>query len=299
MHIVKSAQSLTMSDTIISIGNFDGVHLGHQMLLKQMKTEAGRLNKQSVILTFFPPSKHHFTGAKFLSTQEEKLELLERFEPAAVIVIPFSNAYTQTPKEDFLSDIASLSPHTIIVGENFRFGFERKGNLYDLSKHTKRLEVFNLKHGEGQPISSSRIRSLLADGDIAEVNTLLGRNYKASGLVIKGDQRGRTIGFPTANIRTIPDKALPLGVFAVTIRTPQGNFNGMANVGPRPSFPNDPPSLEVFIFDFDTEIYDETVTVSFKHHIRSQRKFSGLDDLKAQLSKDEQTSRTFFASERA
>ncbi len=286
MQVVNSALDLSLKDSIICIGNFDGVHLGHQMLLKHMQEEAKLKQKPGIILTFFPPSKNFFSGTPFLSTQEEKLELFQAFNPEAVIVIAFNEAYTKTPKETFLSDIAWLEPQMIIVGENFRFGHERKGNLYDLSKHTSRLEVFNLKHGEGEAISSTRIRELLSQGDVAGANLLLGRNYSATGTVIKGDQRGRSIGFPTANIKLNPHKALPIGVFAVTVKTSHGSYKGMANVGPRPSFPNDPPALEVNLFNFDTSLYDEEISVSFVKHLRSQRKFNSLDDLKNQLAED-------------
>jgi len=209
MHVVSNPNQLELQHSILSIGNFDGVHLGHQMLLKEMQKLAQSHQKPSVIMSFFPPSKHFFTGAAYLSTEKEKLELFKAFKPDAVILIPFNDAYTKTSKEAFLTDIAHLDPHTIIVGENFRFGFERKGNLYDLSQQAQKLEVFNLKHGEGKPISSSRIRDLLKEGNIEECNTLLGRNYSATGIVIEGDKRGRSIGFPTANIKLVKEKALP------------------------------------------------------------------------------------------
>ncbi|MCA9836964.1 MAG: riboflavin biosynthesis protein RibF [Trueperaceae bacterium] len=288
MQVVSRASELSLKQTVLCIGNFDGVHLGHQMLLNYMQTEAKAKGVAGVILTFFPPSKHFFSQSPFLSTQEEKLELFSAFDPAAVIVVPFTEAFTKTPKDVFLQDIAQLEPQTIIVGENFRFGHERKGNLYDLSKHTGRLEVFNLKHGEGEAISSTRIRELLLGGEIAEVNKLLGRDYSASGNVIEGDKRGRSIGYPTANLAIDRHKALPYGVFAVRVKTPLGMVDGMANVGPRPSFPNDPPALEVNLFDFDAPLYGETLTVYFVAALRKQQKFEGLEALKAQLARDKE-----------
>ena len=296
MQIVASAQELSLKNTILCIGNFDGVHLGHQMLLKHMQEEARQKHLPAVILTFFPPSKHFFTRSPYLSTEEEKLELFQGFMPEAVIVMAFNEAYTKTPKEAFLADIAKLAPQTIIVGENFRFGHERKGSLYDLSSHTSRLEVFNLKHGDGQAISSTRIRKHLSLGEIKEANLLLGRAYSASGIVIQGDQRGRSIGYPTANLQLDPKKALPLGVFAVEVITPHGHFGGMANVGPRPSFPNDPPALEVNLFNFDTSLYNEQITVRFISFLRTQRKFESLEDLKLQLAADKEDALRALAS---
>ena len=168
--------------------------------------------------------------------------------------------------------------------------------MNDLSQVSERLEVFNLKHAGDAPISSSRIRELLKEGDVESVKPLLGRRYAATGEVIEGEKRGRTIGFPTANIATDPAKALPLGVFAVTVETPQGSYSGMANVGPRPSFPEEPPSLEVNLFDFSGDLYGETLTVTFESFLRAQKKFSGLEEVKAQLAEDEKRARAFLAS---
>ena len=241
MNVVSDPDAVKLSGTVISIGNFDGVHLGHQMLLAHMQELAAELNAPSVVLTFFPPSRVLFQNGKFLSSEPEKVALLTAFDPSAVVMVPFTLEYTQTPKEVFLAQLERLSPRVIIVGEDFRFGFKREGSLNDLSRVSERLEVFNLKHAGDAPISSSRIRELLQQGDVAAVKPLLGRSYAATGQVVEGERRGRTIGFPTANIATDSAKALPLGVFAVTVDTPQGQFKGMANVGPRPSFPEEPP----------------------------------------------------------
>ena len=289
MQILNTPEKLELSDTIICIGNFDGVHIGHQMLLEHMQTLSKQLSKPSVIITFFPPSKVFFQGEDFLSSHEEKIELFKSYTPDAVVVIPFNEAYTHTPKEDFIAHLAQLEPHTIIVGEDFRFGYKRQGTLNDLSHLPERLEVFGMKRFQGEEVKSTRIRHLLLEGKVEAVKPLLGRSYAASGVVIQGDKRGRTIGFPTANIQTPTGKALPLGVFAVRVDTPYGRFDAMANVGPRPSFPNDPPSLEVPIFNFNHDLYGQSLTVYFEAFIRSQKKFSGLDELKAQLEDDQQT----------
>ena len=144
---------------------------------------------------------------------------------------------------------------------------------------------------EERVIKSSHIRDLLHTGQVEEARKFLGYSYLVIGQVTPGDRRGRTIGYPTANIALPPEKALPLGVFAVRVETPQGRFGGMANVGPRPSYPDAPPSLEVYLFDFDGDLYGQTLRVSFEGFLRSQRKFAGLNDLRAQLGKDEQAAR--------
>jgi riboflavin kinase / FMN adenylyltransferase len=256
------------------------------MLLEHMKKVAAEQQKPSVIITFFPPSKIFFQGGDYLSSEAEKLDLLRSYEPDAVVVIPFNEAYTHTPKEDFLAQLSQLEPHTIIVGEDFRFGYKRQGTLNDLSHLPERLEVFGMKRVNGEEVKSTRIRQLLSEGNVEAVKPFLGRSYSAKGVVIRGDQRGRTIGFPTANVQTPKGKALPLGVFAVKVDTERGTFNGMANVGPRPSFPNDPPALEVYLFEFEGDLYGQTLTVHFESFIRSQKKFAGLDELKEQLNRD-------------
>ncbi len=294
MKVVDSPDALELAHTVVSIGNFDGVHLGHQMLLGHMRDVASAANVPSVVITFFPPSRVLFQNGKFLSSEAEKVSLLAAFEPDATVMVPFTREYTQTPKDVFLGQLERLTPQLIIVGEDFRFGYKREGSLNDLSRIAERLEVFNLKHAGEAPISSTRIRELLQQGDVESVKPLLGRSYAATGTVVTGDQRGRTIGYPTANVAVSEHKALPLGVFAVTVDTERGRFQGMANVGPRPSYPDGVPSLEVHLFDFGGDLYGQTVTVHFEAFLRGQVKFAGLDELKKQLAKDAKGARGFL-----
>jgi riboflavin kinase/FMN adenylyltransferase len=296
VRVVSSPDQLNLSNVVISIGNFDGVHIGHQMLLSYMQQLADSLGCASVVITFFPPAKLFFSGGQYLTDEQEKIELLSAFAPTAIVMIPFDHGYASTPKTQFLEQLARLRPHTIIVGEDFRFGFRREGTLNDLSHLPERLEVFGMKRLNGEVVSSSRVRSHLAEGHMAEVNALLGYTYRASGIVTPGARRGRSIGFPTANVTVTPQKALPVGVFAVTVRTAAGTWQGMANVGPRPSFADRPPSLEVHLFEFSGDLYDQAVTVFFHHFIRAQRKFANLDDLKAQLIEDKVRALKLLAS---
>lgn len=291
MRVVSSPNELDLQGCAVCLGNFDGVHLGHQLLLRRMQHVAERHKLASVVITFFPPAKVVFRGKPYLSSAEEKLVLLEPFKPDAVVMTPFSRDYAQTPKEMFLAELERLMPKHLIVGDDFRFGHGRLGGLDDLQHVTERLEVFSLERLEERVIKSSHIRDLLFDGDVDEARKFLGYSYFAIGTVIQGDRRGHTIGFPTANLDLPPEKALPLGVFAVNVETSQGRFGGMANVGPRPSFPDDPPSLEVHLFDFEGDLYGQKLRVSFEGFLRSQRKFSGLDELKAQLSQDAQNAK--------
>lgn len=281
-----SISDLGLKNTVIAIGNFDGVHLGHQMLLEHMLIQAQKCNKKSVVISFFPPAKVFLQGGKFLSNRSEKLDLLKAYNPDGIVIVPFNYDYAKLPKTRFMDDLHGLEPMQIIVGEDFRFGRRREGNINDLTKITEQVKVFSLKKDEQGPISSTRIRELILNSKVAEAAKLLGRNYSIEGLVVKGLQRGRTIGFPTANIFLSNDKALPHGVFAITAETKYGTFGGMANLGSRPSFAEAPPSIEANLFNFDDDLYNQIVKINFQHFIRDERKFSGLNDLKQQLKAD-------------
>jgi riboflavin kinase/FMN adenylyltransferase len=292
--VVTTPLALELSGVVLCIGNFDGVHLGHQLLLRRLQEAAANLQAPSVVLTFFPPAKVFFQGKPYLTSAEEKLYLLRRFAPTAVIMTPFDHAYARTSKEAFLAQLQHLAPKLLIVGEDFHFGHRRSGGLDDLQHVTERLEVFSLRRLEEEPIKSSHIRELLRAGQVEQARRFLGYSYLAIGEVIEGDRRGRTVGFPTANLRLAPEKALPLGVFAVQVETPYGTFGGMANVGPRPSFPDAPPSLEVHLFDFDGDLYGKSIRVSFEHFLRAQRRFRGLDELRAQLTEDKERAKAYL-----
>jgi len=291
VRVVASPEDAAVKGAVVSIGNFDGVHLGHRMLLGRMREVADATGRPAMVLTFFPPAKVVFGHATFLNSAEEKLDLLRAFKPEVVAMVPFSRAYARTDKARFADQLRTLAPHAIIVGEDFRFGHDRAGGLNDLSPIPDRLEAFGLKTLEGEVVKSSHIRDHLSSGRIARANALLGAPYLARGGVVRGDARGATIGFPTANVHTDERKALPVGVYAVRVDAPQGTFDGMANVGPRPSFPDEAPSLEVHLFDFDGDLYGSEITTRFHAFLRGQRRFDGLEDLKAQLARDAEAAR--------
>lgn len=293
--VVGSLTDLVLKRVVICIGNFDGVHLGHRALLERMAEVAKAEGAPSVVVTFFPPAKVVFGNATYLSSEDEKLDLLAAYCPTAIVVEHFTRDFALTDKAVFVDQLRRIAPHTIIVGEDFRFGHQRRGTLNDLSPIAQRLEAFGLITAGGEVVKSSRIREHLAAGRIASANALLGGPYPVRGEVVTGAQRGRTIGYPTANIATGERKALPGGVFAVTVDTPAGTFGGMANVGSRPSFPDEPPALEVHLFDFSGDLYGQSVTTRFHAFLRTQRKFGGLEELKEQLTADERAARTSLA----
>jgi riboflavin kinase / FMN adenylyltransferase len=192
------------------------------------------------------------------------------------------------PPEAFLEDVRALQPVGIVVGDDFRFGHDRAGGLEELSGVTQNLIALPMHTLAGEAVKTSRIRLLLETSDVSAARALLGRPYTARGVVIHGDARGRTIGFPTANVATSDGKLLPPGVFAVRLLTPDDLFHdGMANVGKRPTVGGDlRESLEVHLFNFSGDLYGLEVRVDFLKHLRGEVKFSGLDALKAQLGQD-------------
>lgn len=287
MRVVEHVDDLRATGGVMAIGNFDGVHRGHRLLLDRMREVAVRRGVARSIVTFFPPAKVFFSGAPYLASALEKRSLLAAFEPDELVMQRFDATFAATDAQAFLDALARRAPHMIVVGEDFRFGRDRVGGLDMLQHVPERLEVIRLHHDGDDPISSSRIRAHLAGGDIEAANALLGAPYFAMGEVIHGDHRGRTIGYPTANVDLPAGKALPRGVYAVTVDVPDdARYAGMANVGPRPTFPGESPRLEAHLFDYAGDLYGRVVTVRFHAHLRDQRVFAGLDDLTQQLEWD-------------
>lgn len=295
MNVVASLVELDLSGPCVCIGNFDGVHLGHRALLARMRDITLASGAPSLVVTFFPPARVVFAGAQYLSSAEEKLTLLEEYQPHSVAVLKFDRDFAQTRPSEFVDALARLAPHTLIVGEDFRFGKGRSGGLDELKTASPRLEAFGLVEHDGEVVKSSSIREHLSAGHVERANALLGRPYIVRGLVVEGARRGRTIGFPTANVLVDEHKALPIGVFAVTVKGGERAYGGMANVGPRPSFPDDPPSLEVHLFDFAGDLYGQELTVAFHARLRAQRRFAGVAELKQQLAADEEAARQVLA----
>ena len=283
-----------VQNPVLCLGTFDGLHLGHKMLLEHLKKRSKELGVSSVVVSFQPPPKSLLQGVRFLSSYEEKLKLMSTFDLDAIVLIPFDFDYAKTDKQVFLDQLKALNPKEIIVGEDFRFGHKREGGIEDLKEMCGCVENFDLLDLEGRPIKSSFIRLQIQEANVKEAARYLGHDYFAIGTVQEGQKRGRSIGYPTANIMVADKKALPNGVFAVEIESSHGRHYGMANVGARPSFEEKPPSLEVHVFDFSGNLYNQNVTVHFKDFLRSQIKFAGIEEVKAQLVQDEFKARQVF-----
>jgi riboflavin kinase / FMN adenylyltransferase len=292
----RSLAEIERAGAVVALGNFDGVHVGHRALLAHARARADELGAPLVVVSFFPPAKVLFAKAQFLTTEEEKRALLAEAGADAVVVVPFDRAFATTPATDFTAALAAVGPAMVVVGEDFRFGRAREGGLDLLRAAVPHLEVVALELSDGVVAKSSAIRDALAAGDVEGAERLLGAPYRVSGRVVRGDQRGRTLGFPTANVATDGRKALPIGVFAVAVDTPAGRFGGMANVGPRPTFPDGAPALEVHLFDADVDLYDRVVTVHLLTRLRPPRRFDGPEALVAQLRRDEEAARALLSA---
>ncbi|GGL04807.1 riboflavin biosynthesis protein RibF [Deinococcus radiotolerans] len=277
--------------TVVAVGSFDGVHLGHQALIAQLKAKAREHRVPSVVYTFDPPTRVLTQGVEFLSTLPEKLDLLARYGVDETIAAAFTPEFASRPKEAFLDDLRLLRPRAIVVGEDFHFGRGRAGSAADLREVAPEVVVVPIHGLSGEDIKSTRVREYLKSGDVDGARRLLGRHYDAQGVVVQGDRLGRTIGWPTANIRVPDGKALPLGVFAVVAVGDHGRWHGMANVGFRPTVNGQDRRFEVHLFDFEGDLYGQELQVKFFTHLRGEQKFSGLDELKAQIARDAQAAR--------
>ncbi|WP_337868015.1 riboflavin biosynthesis protein RibF [Meiothermus sp.] len=290
MLLINDPSDAPAGPKVVAIGSFDGLHLGHQHLIHQAQQAANRLHIPLLVYTFDPPSKVFMKGEGFLTDLSEKLELLRGLGVEIALIVPFTEAFSRRSKDDFLGDLRTLEAQRIYVGADFRFGQGRAGGLEDLNAVAP-TQILPLLELGGGPVKSSRIRDLLRVGEVDEVKLLLGRAYTAKGIVREGDQLGRQLGFPTANIEVAHLKILPMGVFAVRVQTPQGKFGGMANVGYRPTVSGHTLRFEVHLFGFVGDLYGQELSVEFLTKLRGEMKFESLEALKAQLAQDAETAR--------
>lgn len=293
------SETSDLKDTIVTIGTFDGVHLGHQKILKKLVELKNKNGGETLLFTFDPhPRKVLFPeqrDLKLITTTQEKCELLKQFGIDNVLVFPFTIEFSKMSAEDYISNIISetLKTKTLVIGYDHRFGSNREGNIETLKKVSGNYN-FDLIEIPAQEInqlniSSTRIRKAIEEGEIEVANSFLGYSFFMSGIVIKGKQLGRTIGYPTANIELLDlDKIKPkTGVYAVNIIIDQIYFRGMLNVGYNPTTDSDRiQKIEVNIFDFNKDIYGKIIKIEFIKHLRNEVKFANLDELKEQLAKD-------------
>jgi riboflavin kinase/FMN adenylyltransferase len=294
----------------LTIGNFDGVHLGHQGLLRLLRQEADRRGVDAVILTFDPHPLQVLAPEKcppMIQTWSQKVEILQEFGLDGVVVYPFSREFSRTPAADFVRDLlaGALEISAVVLGERFTFGYKRQGSVALLRELAPGngfdvLSVAETARGEA-PVSSTAIRQHLADGQLEEAAALLGRPYAVDGEVTSGLQIGRRLGFPTANLATENYLLVPNGVFAATVSVGGTLRPAAVSVGIRPTFDTGVPEsvrtreLEAFLLDFDGDLYGQTVRVHFRAMIRPERRFTTVEELQARMARDVEECRRILA----
>lgn len=302
MRVHRSIEQLpSFSNAVITIGTFDGVHEGHKKIIDALIREAASVQGESVIISFHPhprkivnPDEH----LQLINTLDEKTELLSKTGIDHLVIVPFSYEFSEQTADEYIENflIKKFHPHTIIIGYDHHFGKERKGNFMLLAEKADRygyrlLEIPKFILDE-IAVSSTKIRNALLQSDVETANRLLGYEFFFEGTVIKGDQLGRRLGYPTANLQyTDPEKIrLGHGVYAAYAEMDGKQFKGMLSIGSRPTLENSDERVEINIFSFDEEIYNQKIRVIVKKYLRPQEKYSSLEELKLQLAVDRKNS---------
>jgi riboflavin kinase / FMN adenylyltransferase len=302
MQVHRQLEQLpAFTNAVITIGTFDGVHEGHRKVIDALKEEAERVGGESILITFHPHPRNIVEPDKplqLINTPDEKTELLTKTGINHLVIVPFTPAFSEQPAEQYISDflIKNFNPYTIIIGYDHRFGKSRTGD-YRLMEEKADVYGYRLleipKHVLDEiGVSSTKIRNAILSSDIATANKLLGYSFFFDGEVVKGDQLGRKLGYPTANlIYTNKDKIhLGHGVYAVYVEVEGERKKGMLSIGTRPTLTHSDERVEVNIFDFDRDIYGKTIRVAVEHYLRGQEKYASLDGLIKQLHQDKKNS---------
>lgn len=287
--------SLKLTGSVVTIGNFDGIHIGHQAILRQARVEADRMQVSVVVVSFEPhPGKVLFPqkAPEIIKTNKQKRDLLRANGVDYYFVLQFTPEFSRMEPESFIEDIlvGTLGASAILVGEGFAFGRKRRGNVAMLREMGKNLgfEVVPVQHVEvdGETVSSSRIRTLLKNGRIRQANRLLGRRYYMEGIVIRGERLGRKLGYPTANMLSENELVPMLGVYTSHTTVGGIRYDSVTNIGLKPTFGGQKIIVETHLFDFDDEIYGERIRVEYLSFIRPEVKFERVEDLVAEIAND-------------
>ena len=296
MQVFRHLPTAKASPLALAIGNFDGLHLGHQSLLARLQEVAQAQNLTPAVMTFEPHPREFFTPLNAparLSNLREKLEYFQNLNVQKVFVCAFNKRFAAITADEFMQNTLrnSLNANTILVGEDIKFGAKRAGTVADFESNGFNLVKLSQLDFKGGRVSSTRVRDALAAGDLNQASLLLARPYSISGKVVHGAARGRELGFPTANIHMRHERPALTGVYAVKL----DGLNSVANLGVRPTIAGVPKLLlEVHVLDFNGDLYGKHVHVEFLHKIRDEMKFECLDALKAQIAADIVVARQYF-----
>jgi riboflavin kinase / FMN adenylyltransferase len=308
-HVYKLADAHLGQQSMVTIGVFDGVHRGHQYLIKHLIDKAHASDRLAVVLTFFPHPDvvlRKLTGRYYLTTAEQKADLLMNLGVDCVVTHPFNDEVRQIRAADFVDQLKThLQMDELWVGSDFAMGYKREGDVPFLRqqgvlKHFTVHEVDLIVNGD-KTISSTRIRTALQEGNVEQAAQWLGRSYAVSGEVVHGEKRGRQIGFPTANIQTWDEQVLPAnGIYASWARLGDERFMAATNVGVRPHFAGGVDiTVEPYLLDFDRDIYGQQLEVTFETRLRPEAKFNSLQELIDQINRDVDQTRAYLQSQKA
>ena len=310
MRIFRDLNELAeFKNSVVTIGTFDGVHIGHQKILKKLNNEASSINGESILFTFYPhprmvvfPDSHNL---KLIQTIDEKIESLRHYGLDNVIIYPFTKEFSRLTAFEFVRDILvnKLKVKKLVIGYDHQFGRNREGNIEFLRESAEMFdfEVIEISAQEIDEVnvSSTKIRNSILDGNIDRANDFLGRPFRITGEVVKGNKLGRELGFPTLNLQLSNDhKIIPAeGVYAVEIELMNVVYKGMMNIGKNPTVSEiSERKYEVHVFDFDQDVYGEHVAILFYQFIRKEKTFDNLEELKSQIQEDEKSIRHYFTS---
>ena len=307
MDTIQNISNFSTSEkTYVTIGTFDGVHFGHQKIIQKLVLEAKKANGKSVLLTFFPHPRmvlQKDNSLELINTIEERAKLLKKTGLDYLIIHPFSKAFSRMSALAFVRDLLvnQLNISKLIIGYDHHFGKNREGNIVQLTEYSH-LYGFSVEEIPAQDIddvsvSSTKIRTALAKGNLKTANKYLGYPFMLNGTVVNGKQLGEKIGYPTANINIKePYKLIPkTGVYIVLSKIQGANVYGMMNIGSRPTVDGGYQTIEVHFFDFNANLYHQQLTINLLYFLRDEEKFDSIESLILQLKKDEQTARSFIA----
>jgi riboflavin kinase/FMN adenylyltransferase len=311
MNVFKDINEIKQPFTnpVVTIGNFDGVHKGHQAIFHQVIEKAESINGTSVAITFEP---HPIKVLKkndpppLITLYEQKIELIAKTGLDVLICIPFNKEFAAITADRFLEEILvkKIGTKAIVIGKDYSFGKNRKGNISYLKANAARLgyevivtDWIPVAQNVDGRISSTRVREIVMEGNVHDAAALLGRHYQIRGKVLAGRNRGgRLLGFPTANIHIVDELCPKTGVYAVTVECRDGHFKGVANIGYSPTFDDHIFTIEVHLLDFNNDLYDQNIRVNFIKRIRDEQKFSNIEELSNQIQKDILTGREILTN---
>jgi len=288
-----------VQNAVVTVGTFDGVHLGHRAIFDKMKAKATEIGGETVVITFYPHPRIVLgldsENLKFINTQEKKINRIEDAGIDYLIIIPFNKEFAGLSSGEFIRLVLDkVNPNVVVIGYDHHFGKGREGSFELLSEIGKKegFEVIRVEalYMDNVPISSTKIRDLLKAGKVAEANKYLGYEYSITGKVVRGQSIGHILGFPTANIEVADEYKLiaAVGVYACRVEYMGKIYKGMSNIGYRPTIDHGDLTIEVNIFDFDQQLYGEQITITFVDRLRDEKKFKDREALKAQLAKDKE-----------